>query len=518
MTYCLGIDVGGTNVDAVLMDADHTILAETKQITSSDVMQGIDSAISVLLAERPINPSLITRAMLGTTHCTNTIVQRQGLAPIAHFRLTAPAALDLPPLSTMPEDFQHALAVRTFTIAGGHHYNGRLFSALDEETLCRQLHSIKGQVKAVSVCGLFSPVTDEHERRAEVLIKAILGTSVSISLSSQIGTIGLLERENAVMLNALLCDVAASVTDGFHATLKRHNIDAQLYFGQNDGTLMSLSRAKHFPVLTIASGPTNSIYGAAKLTRLQEAIVVDIGGTTTDIGIVRKGLPRQSYLAAEIGGVRTNFRMPDVKSIGLGGGSIVKIDQKGAVHIGPESVGYQLPTKALVFGGDVLTVTDIAVAKGWAHIGDASKLAHLSPQLVDSAATAYVSMVEQVLEKMNNITNDLPVILVGGGAQLLPANQLRGSVNVVRPPHHGAANAIGVAMAQISGEVDIIVSTEKETLETYLEKVEKMAIDAAIKAGAVPESVELTELNSIPLGYMSSHALRIMAKAAGTLA
>jgi N-methylhydantoinase A/oxoprolinase/acetone carboxylase beta subunit len=516
MTYCLGIDVGGTNVDAVLLNANNEVMTKTKHITTSDVMQGVDKAIEVLLADKSINRSLISRAMLSTTHCTNALVERRGLTSIAHFRITSPAALSIPPLENTPSDFKNALSAHLFSVPGGYHYDGKLFSALDEGMLRKQLCSIKGQVKAVSVCGLFSPVTDQQERRAEVLIKEILGDSVPVSLSSQIGTIGLLERENATIFNAALCDIADNITNGFHRILRRHNINASLYFGQNDGTLMPLSRAKHFPVLTIASGPTNSIFGGAKLAGLQEAIVVDIGGTTTDAGIVKNGFPRQSYFSAEIGGVRTNFRMPDVISIGLGGGSVVKIDSDDAISIGPESVGYQLSSKALVFGGDVLTVTDIAVAMGLATIGDVNKISHLCPRQVEKAAACYVSMIEKVLERMNNSTNDLPVILAGGGAALLPM-KLKGASEVIRPLHSDVANAIGVAMAQVSGEVDIIVSTEKETLESWLEQAESMAVKAAIEAGAVPESVKITELDSLPLGYMSGYTIRIKAKAAGTL-
>lgn len=516
MTYCIGIDVGGTHVDAVLLDSAGALIAKTKQITTSDVMFGIDKSIEALLKHQAIDRSLIKRAMLGTTHCTNAIVERKGLASIAHFRLVSPAAKSISPLTDMPLEFRHSLSIYLFSVSGGYHYNGKLFSALNEALIRKQLYSIRGQVKAVSVCGLFSPIIDEQERKVEILIKEILGPSTPISLSSQISTIGLLERENATILNAALCNVASNITDGFQETLRRHNINAQLYFGQNDGTLMSLSQAKHFPILTIASGPTNSIFGAAKLANIQDAVVADIGGTTTDVGIVKSGFPRQSYLPTEIGGIHTNFRMPDVTSIGLGGGSIVQIDANNEIKIGPQSVGYQLPSKALVFGGDTLTVTDIAVAIGWANIGDTNKVSHLCPKLVKKAAHCYVVMLEKALEKMNNSANDLPVILVGGGATLLPT-QLKHSSKVVRPQHADVANAIGVAMAKVSGSVDIIVLIENKTLEDFLVQAEEMAINTAIKAGAIPESVEIIELDSLPLGYMSENTMRIKAKAVGTL-
>src|SRR5690625_4504066 len=126
---------------------------------------------------------------------------------------------------------------------------------------------------------------------------------------------------------------------------------------------MSNSYAQKYPIFTIACGPTNSIRGAAHLTNEPNAVVVDIGGTTTDIGVLSNGFPRQTSLAAEVGGVRTNFRMPDIYTIGLGGGTRIR-RAEADWKIGPDSVGYQLTEKAIVFGGDDLTATDIAIGAG----------------------------------------------------------------------------------------------------------------------------------------------------------
>src|SRR5690606_38623083 len=130
--------------------------------------------------------------------------------------------------------------------------------------------------------------------------------------------------------------------------------------------------------------PTNSMRGAGLLTDLDSCVVVDIGGTTSDVGGLQNGYPRERLDGFHLGGVMTNFRMPDVVSIGLGGGSIVR-EEDGSVVVGPQSVGAELTRKALVFGGDVLTATDIAVAGGRAEVGDPSKVAHLDPGFVAAA-------------------------------------------------------------------------------------------------------------------------------------
>ena len=134
------------------------------------------------------------------------------------------------------------------------------------------------------------------------------------------GSLGLLERENATILNAALLSVASSVVNGFEEALAAHDLSIDAYLTQNDGTLLTAVEAGRFPVLTLGSGPTNSMRGACALAGVNNAVVIDVGGTSADAGILVDGFPRESTAAVEVGGVRTNFRMPDLISIGLGGG------------------------------------------------------------------------------------------------------------------------------------------------------------------------------------------------------
>src|SRR5262249_20242896 len=182
---------------------------------------------------------------------------------------------------------------------------------------------------------------------------------VHISLSHEIGRIGLLERENATIVNACLRDLADQIVDAIGAALLTAGISVPLYLSQNDGTLMDAGYARRYPVATFASGPTNSMRGAAFLSGLADCAVVDIGGTTTDVGILTRGFPREAATEAGIGGVRSNFRMPDVLSVGIGGGSLVHAGAE--ISVGPDSVGYELGTKALVFGGETLSPPDLPV-------------------------------------------------------------------------------------------------------------------------------------------------------------
>lgn len=157
---------------------------------------------------------------------------------------------------------------------------------------------------------------------------------------------------------------------------------------------MTMDHACRYPILTIACGPTNSIQGASYLSRMKNAVVIDVGGTTTDFGMIQNGFPRESSAAAVIGSVRTNFRMPDIISIGLGGGSIVRRQADGQVTAGPDSVGYQITSKTLVFGGDTLTATDIIVRLGMADIGDASLVQSVDLELAREAMDVIREMTE----------------------------------------------------------------------------------------------------------------------------
>ena len=248
----------------------------------------------------------------------------------------------------------------------------------------------------MAITSVFGPINTKMEEEARERLQKKC-PDIPVVLSSEIGRIGLLERESAAIMNASLLKLSARTVDAFANALRSAGLDCPFFITQNDGTLMGADVVKRFPVLTFASGPTNSMRGAAFLTGVRDGIVVDIGGTTTDIGSLQHGFPRQAATVVDIGGVRTNFRMPDVFSIGLGGGSLVR-QKRDAVTVGPQSVGYRITKEALVFGGDTLTTTDVAVARGEASVGDASKVADLDPALLDAAREEMTRMLERAIE------------------------------------------------------------------------------------------------------------------------
>lgn len=515
--YKLGIDVGGTNTDAVLIDENLQVAASVKQHTTEDVYGGILAAVRAVLKESGVNPSEIRQAMLGTTQCTNAIVQRKGLAPIGILRIGAPAALGIPPMVDWAEDLK-TVAVDTAMVGGGFEYDGKELAPFDEEAARDFFLGLKEKnVQSVAISCVFSTVRSDHELRAAALCREVMGDGVHVSVSSEIGSMGLMERENATILNAALYHVAESFTEGFARSLRDEGItNADVYLSQNDGTLMTMEYARRYPILTIACGPTNSIRGACYLSSLKNAVVVDVGGTTTDLGVIQNGFPRESGVAVTIGGVRTNFRMPDVISIGLGGGSIVRELGDGRVTVGPDSVGYQITEKALVFGGDVCTATDIAVRLGLARLGDPSKVSHLSEEFARKALAAATELVEDSLDAMKVSSEDVDLILVGGGSIILPET-LFGAKTVVKPESGGVANAIGSVISKVSGNYEKLVDYLATPREQALEEAKAEAARLAVEAGAVEESVEIIDVEDVPLQYYPGNTNRVKVKAAGDL-
>ena len=337
---------------------------------------------------------------------------------------------------------------------------------------------------------------------------------VDFTLSSEIGRLGILERENAAIMNASLRSLSRRTVDAFGKALAHVGLNCPYYITQNDGTLMNREFVQAYPVLTFASGPTNSMRGASFLSGEANAIVVDVGGTTTDVGALVKGFPRQASTTVDVGGVRTNFRMPDVYSIALGGGTIVA-GEGDAMTVGPRSVGYRILDEALVFGGQTLTATDAVVGLGLADVGDASKVQTVATEHMSRAKSMIDTMVVNAVERMRVSPDPIPVLAVGGGSILMPDHV--GDLPVVRPEHFSVANAVGAAIGQISGEVDRIFSLASTTREDALAEARREATDKAIAAGATPESIELLDQEDVPLAYLPGDATRIRLKVVGSM-
>ena len=210
--YKLGIDVGGTNTDAVLIDENLQVVASVKQHTTANIYDGILNAVRAVLEQSGVKRSEIRQAMLGTTQCTNAIVARKGLAPIGILRIGAPASRGIPLMVDWAEDLKK-IAVKTAIVGGGFEYDGKEIAPFDATAARAFFQELKEQdVKSVAISCVFSTVRNDHELEAAKLCKEVMGEDVHVSISSEIGSMGLIERENATILNAALYKVAESFT------------------------------------------------------------------------------------------------------------------------------------------------------------------------------------------------------------------------------------------------------------------------------------------------------------------
>jgi N-methylhydantoinase A/oxoprolinase/acetone carboxylase beta subunit len=509
----LGIDVGGTNTDAVIMDGADRVIAKAKVPGTPDITGGISTAIDTVLHAPGVGRQRITHVMLGTTHATNAVLERRNLRRVAVIRIGGPATHSIRPMFGWPPDLTDVISAGAVIVDGGIEFDGQDLAPLDTDAIARFLGKVAGTADGVAITSVFAPVSPRHELEAREIVKRELG-EVHVSLSHEIGSLGLLERENATILNGALAGVARDVAIAMHDSLAAHQMRPTTFFAQNDGTLMGLDQALRYPVLTIGSGPANSVRGAAFLTGTGDSLVIDVGGTSTDVGVLANGFPRESSQGVEIGGIRTNFRMPDLVTIALGGGTVVSAADTGA-RIGPRSVGYRLPQEALVFGGATPTLTDAAVAAGRAQLGDPARAGRHRGMLDRALAQADV-MLADAIDRMKTSRADCVLVAVGGGSILLP-DRIPGVSEIIRPEHFDTANAVGAAIASVSGQVDRIFHVGPGGRKAALDEACDEARERAVAAGADPATVRIVEREEIPLAYLTSPAIRIRAKAAGSL-
>ncbi len=495
------------------MDDFDRIIARTKQATTEDVTGGMQAALTTVIREIGDDAARIGRVMLGTTHATNAILERRALGRVGVIRLGAPATMSLSPMESWPADLRETVCADWTILRGGHYIDGRRISALDEQGIADFAESLRGRADAIAVTGVFSPASGEDELRAAEIVREVLGRDYPISMSHEIGSLGIIERESATILNAALFGVAGQVIKALDDVLLGGDLDVETYFAQNDGTLMAVEFAEQFPILTIGSGPANSLRGAAYLSGERDAIVVDVGGTSSDLGVLVGGFPRESAAAVNIGGVRTNFRMPDILAIALGGGTIVSGTVDEPV-IGPRSVGYRVSREALAFGGSTLTLTDAGVVTGLADIGThAVDPGAKSCSSRPSGASTRCSSTPSIASR--SAAPRCRCVAVGGGAYLVP-DELAGVSKVLRPENGDVANAVGAAIAWVSGRSDGIHAQGNDFRDSLQASYDE-AIQRAISAGADPDHVEIVEHIEVPLAYLTTPAVRVRVKAAGPL-
>lgn len=510
----VGVDIGSTHTDAVAVEGK-TLLYAVKVNTTPDLTTGLENAINKIIQLLRERKNEIGALMVGTTHGLNAIHQAKGLARVAVIRIGLPAGEGVPPLTEWNERLKK-YATNIYMVKGGHEYTGEEIVPLDEEKLRQIAEEIKGKVDAVTITSIFSIVNPEHEKRAEEILRS-KGINVPITLSHKIGGIGLIERENSAILNSMILFVFRNLIQRLKTLMEKLGIEGvKLYFAQNDGTIAGEEFIKDFPIFTVAGPVSNSIRGAHILTGIKDAIVLDIGGTTTNVGVLHDGFPRESSTAVEITGIRTNFRMPDIFTMALGGGTIIDVEND---KIGPESVGYNLEKDGISWGGNVLTATDVAMyVKGFRIEGS-------SPELVknkfngEKLKRIYEEMKEMwynAIDMMKTTKEDVIVIVVGGGSIMFPSG-INGTSQIIRPENAQYANAIGATLTKIGATIERTISYETKDRSSALSELIDDAKKLVVQAGARQDSIEIREIEEIPLPYLPGNSVKVTVKVVGEL-
>lgn len=327
--YFLGIDTGGTFTDAVLLDARKQVLAAAKSLTTRfDLAQGIGAALDKLPQEVLGKVALVS---LSTTLTTNSVVEGKG-SPVCVLLAGYDAAQIK--ASGMVELLGSEAIV---ALPGGHDAGGNPIQALDEEATKAAILKHAPRVSAFAISSSFAVRNPQHELQLRAWVSELCDKPVTCGheLASSLGAP---RRALTVALNARMVSHVKALIDSVQRTLSERHIAAPLMIVKGDGTLVNAESALARPVGTVLSGPAASVIGACALSGTQNAIVADMGGTTTDIAVVRNGKPELSVDGALIGDWRPMVEAVKVYSIGLGGDSEVRFLGGKGLAIGPRRV------------------------------------------------------------------------------------------------------------------------------------------------------------------------------------
>ena len=334
MSFILGVDTGGTYTDAVILEDEERVIAFSKALTThSDLSLGIGSAIQKAVKQRNTAPEKISLVSLSTTLATNALVEGQG-------DRVALVMIGFQDSDLEKHSIFDALKGDPFlVIEGGHNYAGFEKSPLEKNKLSKWISGIKG-VSAYAVCSQFAVRNPEHELEAAKIIRKL--TDRPVSLSHQISAkLNGPKRALTAVLNARLIALIDVLIIKAEHVIKSLGILAPLMVVRGDGALISAAQAREKPIETILSGPAASIVGARWLTGETEAIISDIGGTTTDIAVLKGGKPAIDPRGASVGPYRTMVEAVAMYTFGLGGDSEVKLGLEGLggdISLGPKRV------------------------------------------------------------------------------------------------------------------------------------------------------------------------------------
>ncbi|ADL13325.1 hydantoinase/oxoprolinase family protein [Acetohalobium arabaticum] len=518
----LGIDIGGTHTDGVLLDQNNQLLKHNKLPT-----QPQDLTKTILTSCQQLTSNLTTkqldRLVLSTTLATNLIVKEE---------YRAAGLLLIPGPGLNPDWYSYSPHAKI--LSGSIDHRGREVKSIDEAEIKQAIAGfIKNEVLNIGICGKFSTRNPEHELKIKEIIEDDFSEVENITLSHKLsGKLNYPRRVATTYLNTGVQTEQNRFISDIQTGLNKLNLEAPVYILKADGGTMSLQEAKNAPIKSINSGPAASIMGIFGLTEPSEtSLGLDIGGTTTDISLFIGQEPIFKPKGITINDYKTSVRGLYNQSIGAGGDSLIQI-KNGNLKIGPQRKG-----PAAAFGGPAPTPTDALVILGLTNSGDKEKAtASLKPlaeemnlsiqKLADRIITEFCSQIQnkinQMLTKLNNqpvytinklLTNNrirpTKITGIGGPAKaIIPKLADRLNLNYEVPNYSPVANAIGAALARTTRECTLYADTsrdyynipelgieEKITAEFNLKKAERIA-KQKLKANLKNQTPEIEITNN----------------------
>lgn len=520
----IGLDVGGTHTDVVLLGNEGPVKEVKVTTNHSDLFETVLEGLQKVMAG--VDPGKITRAVLSTTLATNTIVQKK--AEDVGMIVSAGPGID-PRLFSVGPCY--------VTVSGAIDHRGREITPIDEDEIRAAVERIKAAgIRHVGVVSKFSVRNPGHETLIEKLIvkdfsRVFLGHRIS-------GNLNFPRRIATTFLNASVYPVHKAFFEAVQKSLGKKGLDVPIRILKPDGGNMQFKNSIDHPAHAILSGPAASVMGAVAFApKKKTCLVLDIGGTTTDMAVIIDGAPILDPLGIRIDEHNTLIRSLKTLSMGVGGDSVVSVDKK-EVQIGPGRMGV-----AMAYGGPVPTPTDALFILGMGEGGDRKKSEEGFLPIADALGTDVVTAADLVFDKacrlildgagrMIDRINEAPVytvhelweghrikpehILVLGGPAPWFAKRLERisntTIDVV--PQWKVANAIGAALARTTCEVTMFADTEQKIAtapeEDYvqripgsfsMEDVVESALDLlkkkAIQRGANPEYLELEVIEAM---------------------
>lgn len=506
----IGLDVGGTHTDVVLLDHEDLVNEVKVRTDPADLFGTVLEGLERITAG--IDPGRIKRVVLSTTLTTNAIVQ--GDMPRVGMIVSSGPGID--PLLFRTNEYY-------YPVGGSIDHRGRRIDPIDEdeiETVSQKLAA--AGIRHVGVIGKFSARNPSHELDIRRYLRdrfehVFLGHRIS-------GNLNFPRRIATTFLNAVVYPVHKNFFEAVRKSLDKKGLKVPIHILKADGGTMTFTSSVDFPGQTILSGPAASVMGAAAFAPPDEDIIVlDIGGTTTDMAAIVNGSPLLAPFGIELGGYKTLIRALDSCSIGLGGDSVVRVDN-GALTIGPDRLGF-----AMGYGGARPTPTDALIALGIMADGDKEKslegmaglarelgtsAEEVAQQIVDQACRIILDQTEAMIRRINSKpvytvhevregyqVTPKRILILGGPAPFFAAELARRTpYSVAAVPRWKVANAIGAALARTTCEVSLFADTERGILTSPEEKFKKTVRRDFSRKQAIEKAFDLLKQKALSIG------------------